>query len=78
METPSKADVFDLFYGKQIVTRAGGGTAKTKMARLYPGYVEIESMRARVQEDANLLKYFENLRTRKSGLAPPPRPEEAE
>jgi hypothetical protein len=70
----NKAEVFDLFYGHQMVTRRGGGTSKSRMTRLNPSFDAIEAVRIRAQSSPEVAKYFESLRDRDSRIAPPPRP----
>jgi hypothetical protein len=70
----TKADIFDLFYGKQLVTRAGGGTSKSRMTRKMPTFEEIEAVKSQAKEDPELMKYFVKLRDRSPTFAPPPRP----
>ncbi len=70
----TKADIFDLFYGKQMVTRAGGGTSKSRMTRKMPTFEEIEVVKSRVKGDSELAEYFVKLRDRSPTIAPPPRP----
>lgn len=74
MDPPSKESVFDLFYGKQLVTRAGGGTSKSRMTRKSPSMEAMEAMRSSIGTNTELMTYFKKLRDRDPNLAPPPKP----
>ena len=70
----TKAEIFDLFYGKQNVVRKGGGKIKTKMTRQTPSSEAMFEMEAKLRGNQKMTQYFVKLRDRKPGIAPPPRP----
>lgn len=76
----TKQDIFDLFYGKKMKGRAGGGTLKSKMTRLSPSHDDMENMKKSIRKLDDpymvnkLLEYFNKLHGRKPEIAPPPRP----
>jgi hypothetical protein len=72
----SRTEIFDLFYQPQEVTRSGGGKSHKKMTRVKTSFESIVLMEKKLKDlnDANLIKYFEKLKTRGKDLAPPPPP----
>jgi len=76
LPTMSKAEIFDLFYGPQKASRSGGGKVKTVIGRKRPTFLAMQALRARIQDDAALLAYFDGLRDRDPQIAPPQRPAE--
>lgn len=70
----TKGDLFDVFYQPQLVSRAGGGTQKKK---IHPVNVTQERMRdveRQINNDPVLMQYYNKLKNRRRGIAPPPRP----
>ena len=70
----TKQTIFDLFYEKKQVTRAGGGTSKSKITRRSPTFTEQEKMLTDIKENKDLNDYYKKLFNRSGDIAPPPRP----
>ena len=72
----TKGYIFDIFYEKKQVSRAGGGTMKSKMTRIQPDVRKLQKIEKKLKNHKNqkLMAYFIKLKDRKKGLAPPPRP----
>ena len=73
MSSTLKHEIFDLFYGKRMVTRSGGGKIKNKMSRLNPSLEDINFIKNKIK-DKKLMNYFNKLLNRDTRIAPPPRP----
>jgi hypothetical protein len=73
----SKGVIFDMFYQKKVVSRAGGGTSRKKMCRVAVTSEDMDAMENTIKQDLNgkkLFTYYTKLKDRKVGIAPPPRP----
>ena len=73
MTTPTKGQIFDLFYELAQVNRPGG-TSKTRMVGRTVTCEEQEAMKKRIDGDIILTNYYTRLYNRDKNLAPPPRP----
>jgi hypothetical protein len=70
----TKQEIFDLFYQRQLTSRSGGGNAKTKMTRCTVTKEAQTTMLSKINDDIDLLNYYNKLLNRAANLAPPPRP----
>jgi hypothetical protein len=76
-ENLTKQAIHSWFYAPATASRAGGGTKKTKMTRLNITFDKVKKLNKIMEQLPDdkyskiLCKYYEKLRDRKIGLAPP-------
>lgn len=70
----TKQKIFDLFYQPQSAVRSGGGKVKTKMMRCTVTKNAQTEILSQINNDVDLLAYYNKLLNRSANLAPPPRP----
>ena len=70
----TKGEIFDVFYQPQQVSRAGGGTQKKKIHPVNVTQEKMKEVEKQIKNDTVLMQYYNKLKNRKKGIAPPPRP----